>query len=156
MPNPSQSLLKLIPEEVDGLVCPSSMNDCSVDDGQRSPDQPSATEMARWRFEADAQMEDALTRFDASIVGGEDAGKSAHVLCHDFMDWCRGSMARFGARPNTEEQRRAWSKEQAVWMGLADLAAVDAPRDPAGVDRFLNIWLGVVHEGADVAVGLGR
>ena len=31
-------------------------------------------------------------------------------------------------------------------MGLADLAAQDAPRDPAGIDRFLRIWLAVVHE----------
>ena len=105
-------------------------------------------EMARWRVEADARLEDALARFDSDIVGGEDPGRAAHALCLDFLEWCRKSMKRFGSRPLTNEQKRAWCREQAVWMGLADLAAVDAPMDPAGVDRFLNIWLGVVHEAA--------
>jgi len=148
MPTPSQSLLKLIPDQVDGLECSSLTDDCNVDDEQRSLSQPSAMEMARWRFEADARLEDALARFDAAIIGGEDPGRAAHTLCHGFMEWCRKSMKRFGSGPVTSEHKREWSREQAVWLGLADLAAVDAPMDPAGVDRFLNIWLGVVHEAA--------
>ena len=148
MTSQSQSLLKLIPDQADGLECPSSTHDCRVDDGHRSQTLPTPVQMAKWRFQADAHMEDALARFDAAIIGGEEPGKAAHALCHGFMEWCRGSMSQFGSRAKTPDQKREWSREQAVWMGLADLAAVDAPRDPAGVDRFLQIWLGVVHEAA--------
>ena len=124
------------------------------EDSQSSPDSkpsvdghpPSPVMMASWRVEADAHMEDVLARFDSAIIGGEDPCLAAHSLTHGYMAWCRASMKRFAGRPIGDEQRRNWSREQAVWMGLADLAAVDAPRDPAGVDRFLLVWLGVVHE----------
>ena len=140
----SHALLKLIAEEPEDSRCPSSLQPPAVDGGGRST--PSASLMARWRAEADAHMEDALARFDAVIIGGEDVSRAAHALTHGFMAWCRTSMGRFGAGPSDDEERRAWSREQAVWMGLADLAAGDASRDPAGVDRFLLVWLGVVHE----------
>jgi hypothetical protein len=55
-------------------------------------------------------------------------------------------MGDFKLRPITEMQRSEWAKERAVWIGLADLAAQDAANDPGCVDRFLQIWLGVVHE----------
>ncbi len=109
---------------------------------------PEAVAMAQWRTLADAQMEDALAHFDATILGGEDVSRAAYALTHGFMAWSRKSMALFGGRRTDEGQQREWSRERAVWMGLADLAAVDAPKDPAGVERFLLIWLGVVHEAA--------
>ena len=79
-------------------------------------------------------------------MGGVEPARVAHQLLHEFMYWTRSSLRIFHTRPATNEQRSLWSREQAVWMGLADLAAQDAPRDPGGVDRFLRIWLGVVHE----------
>ncbi len=146
MPTTLRTPLKLIPVEVEGQNASSSPN---VLDGERdagSQNCPSPMEMAQWRCEADAQMEDLLTRFDAAIVGGVEPARVAHQLLHEFMDWTRFSLRIFQVRPKTNEERLAWSREQAVWMGLADLAAQDAPRDPAGVDRFLRIWLAVVHE----------
>ena len=143
------AVLTLLPQDVEDLTSPPSpTTDPVVDGGLGSPTVPTATEMVHWRGEADAQLEDALARFDAAIVGGEEPGRAAHTLCHQFMEWSRASLGRFRQRPVTDEQKRAWSREQAVWMGLADLAALDAPKDPAGVDRFLLIWLGVVHEAA--------
>jgi hypothetical protein len=147
MPRPVA--LKLLSQDVeDPTGSPSATIDTVADGGPGSLVVPTAAEMMQWRAEADAQLEDFLARFDAAIVGGTEPGRAAHSLCHRYMEWARASMGRFHRRPVTDEQKRAWSKEQAVWMGLADLAAVDAPKDPAGVDRFLMIWLGVVHEAA--------
>ena len=143
------AVLKLLPNDAEDLTGPeSSATETVADHGPGSPLIPAAAEMMQWRAEADAQLEDALARFDAAIIGGEDPGRAAHGLCHEYMEWSRASLRRFRQRPVTEEQKRAWSREQAVWIGLADLAAVDAPKDPAGVDRFLMIWLGVIHEAA--------
>ena len=146
MPTTLRTPLKLIPVEVEGQIASSSKDEHVRDDDAGSQNCPNPMEMARWRTEADAHMEDLLTRFDAAIVGGVEPSRVAHQLLHEFMDWTRSSLRIFRLRPTTDAQRLAWSREQAVWMGLADLAAQDAPRDPAGVDRFLRIWLGVVHE----------
>ena len=146
MPTTLRTPLKLISVEVEGQTASPSPNENFGGDDAGSQNCPSATEMARWRSEADAHMEDLLTRFDAAIVGGVEPSRVAHQLLHEFMDWTRSSLRIFHVRPTTDAQRMAWSREQAVWMGLGDLAAQDAPRDPAGIDRFLRIWLGVVHE----------
>ena len=111
-----------------------------------SASSPSAAAMAAWRRKADAQLEQSLAEFDMAIIGGREPARSAHALCHGFMDWTRESVAAFHRRPVTDAQRAEWSRERAVWIGLADLAAQDASNDPASVDRFLQIWLGVVHE----------
>ena len=146
MPTPLRTTLKLIPAEAEGQTASPSSDLSSVAGDAGSQNLPTAMDMAGWRTEADAQMEDLLTRFDAAIVGGVEPARVAHQLLHAFMDWTRSSLRIFRVRPTTEAQRSAWSREQAVWTGLADLTAQDAPRDPAGVDRFLRIWLGVVHE----------
>jgi hypothetical protein len=146
MPTPLRTMLKLIPAEAEGLTASPSSDLSSVAGDAGSQNFPSAMEVARWRTEADAQMEDLLTRFDAAIVGGIDPARVSHQLLHAFMGWTRSSLRIFHVRPATEAQRSAWSREYAVWTGLADLTSQDAPRDPAGVDRFLRIWLGVVHE----------
>ena len=143
------AVLKLLSPGAEAATAPESTPTTSEsNDGLGSPSLPAAGQMVQWRAEADAQLEDALAQFDAAIIGGEHASRAAHNRCHQFMEWCRSSLRRFRQRPVTDDQKRAWSREQAVWMGLADLAAVDAPKDPAGVDRFLMIWLGVVHEAA--------
>ena len=146
MPTLLRTPLMLIPAEAEGQTALPSSDSVSVDGDAGSQNCPSPIEMARWRTEADAQMEDLLTRFDAAIVGGVEPSRVAHQLLHEFMYWTRTSLRIFHVRPQTESQRSAWGREQAVWMGLADLAAQDAPKDPAGIDRFLRIWLGVVHE----------
>ena len=125
---------------------PSLVESVSADDGSGSISFPHATEMARWRRQAAAQLESELAQFDMNIISGQEPARAAHTLCHGFMDWTRNSLATFGSRPTSEAQRSDWSRERAVWIGLADLASQDAANDPSSVDRFLQIWLGVVHE----------
>jgi len=134
--------LKLVPDQLDnGPVAP-ALAAGRID----SAPPPSAVAMAAWRRKADAQLELSLAQFDMAIIAGRDPARSAHSLCHGFMDWTRESVGAFQRRPSTDAQRAEWSRERAVWIGLADLAAQDASNDPASVDRFLQIWLGVVHE----------
>ena len=134
--------LQLIPSHPDPTQCTSSVRVDSVG----STPSPSAASMATWRRKADAHLEQSLAEFDMAIIAGREPARSAHSLCHGFMDWTRESVAAFHRRPVTDAQRAEWSRERAVWIGLADLAAQDASNDPASVDRFLQIWLGVVHE----------
>lgn len=146
MSSQSNTLLKLVPvDAVDHTDTPSS-DARSIDGGLGSLYLPSPAQMTTWRVEADARLEDALSQFDMYIIGGEDPARAAHTLVHGFMEWSRTSLERFKKLPLTVDQRKEWSRERAVWTGLADLAAQDAPRDPGCVDRFLQIWLGVVHE----------
>ena len=134
--------LKLVPGQ------PSSQPFTSARDADRAAtaSSPNAVAMAAWRRKADAQLELSLAEFDMAIIAGREPARAAHSLCHGFMDWTRESVGAFQRRPVTNAQRAEWSRERAVWIGLADLAAQDASNDPASVDRFLQIWLGVVHE----------
>ena len=82
------AVLKLLPNDAEDLTGPeSSATETVADHGPGSPLIPAAAEMMQWRAEADAQLEDALARFDAAIIGGEDPGRAAHGLCHEYMDW---------------------------------------------------------------------
>ncbi|MAY81614.1 MAG: hypothetical protein CL930_12625 [Deltaproteobacteria bacterium] len=146
MPAPLRSSLKLLVADSQDHPA-SSPNDLnSVVEEAGSTSIPSAIVVGRWRAVADAKMEELLSTFDSALVGGEEPARVAHTLLHDFMHWTRNSVKKFQALTTDDVDRAAWSREKAVWIGLADLAAQDAPRDPAGVDRFMRIWLGVVHE----------
>jgi hypothetical protein len=138
----ASSLLKLLPGRTD--LSPSEAP--AVDERSGSTPIPTAGAMAVWRAQADARLESDLAHFDMQIIAGQDPARSAHTLCHGFMEWARDSVAVFKLRPVTDAQRAEWSRERAVWVGLADLAAQDASVDPSSVDRFLQIWLGVLHE----------
>jgi len=133
--------LKLIPGHPDS----SMLSEGAIDESGSNPS-PTSAHMTQWRRTADAHLESALAEFDMAIIAGQDAARAAHTLCHGFMDWTRESVGVFHRRPTTDAQRAEWSRERAVWIGLADLAAQDAANEPASVDRFLQIWLGVVHE----------
>ena len=134
--------LQLVPGHPDFMPSTPAVDAIRID----SEAPPSAVAMAAWRRKADAQLELSLAEFDMAIIAGREPARSAHLLCHGFMDWTRESVGVFQRRPATNAQRAEWSRERAVWVGLADLAAQDASNDPASVDRFLQIWLGVVHE----------
>jgi hypothetical protein len=146
MPAPLRSSLKLLVANPQGHPTSLSADSSSVDGEVGSTSIPSAIMVGRWRAVADAKMEELLTTFDSSLVGGEEPARVAHSLLHEFMQWTRKSVKKFNVSISVDTDRAAWSREKAVWIGLADLAAQDAPRDPAGVDRFMRIWLGVVHE----------
>lgn len=138
----ANSMLKLIPGRAD--LSAAGLPEVVERSGGGSI--PQASAMVSWRAKADARLESDLAQFDMQIIAGLDPARAAYDLCHGFMDWSRSSMGDFKLRPVTEMQRAEWAKERAVWIGLADLAAQDAANDPVCVDRFLQIWLGVVHE----------
>ena len=146
MTAPLRSSLKLLVAESQGHPASSRTDPSSVGEEAGSTSIPSAMAVGRWRSVADAKMEELLATFDSSLVGGEEPARVAHSLLHEFMQWTRSSVKNFNGYVRGDVDRAAWSREKAVWVGLADLAAQDAPRDPAGVDRFMRIWLGVVHE----------
>jgi hypothetical protein len=107
---------------------------------------PDPMEMVQWRKEADARGETLLTEFDGALATGGDAAVVAHNLLHGFMRWTRLSVERFAQAPCASMDINARQSEKAVWMGIADLVAQTAEVEPNGVDRFLRIWLAVVHE----------
>lgn len=130
----------LLPNEIEGHHPPSK----PVSDGGQCL--PAPLDMAKWRQEADVRAEALLTEFDADILCGQDAAASAHRLIHEFMHWTRKSVQRFSSTTIGQVNKGACDSERTVWMGLADLAAQAADAEPSGVDRFLRIWLAVVHE----------
>jgi len=140
MTAPLHAVLTLVPAENEGHAPPSESRSGG---GVTLPD-PVA--MARWRQEADARAEGVLTEFDAAILAGQDVAACAHRLLHDFMRWTRESIRTFDTASATSVDRAACASEHTVWMGLGDLAAQAADVAPNGVDRFLRIWLAVVHE----------
>ncbi len=140
MPAPLHAVLTLLPAEQEGLAPPSE----NPSDGGLSLPEP--MKMARWRQEADVRAEAALTELDAAIIAGQDAAGAAHRLLHDFMGWTRKSIQDFDCAILSQVDKAACDNERTVWMGLADLAAQAADVEPGGVDRFIRIWLAVVHE----------
>jgi len=114
--------------------------------GAPTPDLPDPVEMVRWRKEADARSEGLLAEFDSAIARGDDAAVSAHTLLHGFMRWTRKSIRTFDVATCSPVDRNACTSERAVWTGIADLVAQTAGIEPSGVDRFVRIWLAVVHE----------
>ena len=136
----SNAMLTLLPAESEGQCPPSE----TPSGGGKHLPAPLA--VAHWRQEADARAEAALTELDAAILSGQDAASVAHQLIHDFLGWTRESIQRFDGTTMDAVDKAAYMNERIVWMGLADLAAQAADIEPGGVDRFLRIWLAVVHE----------
>lgn len=140
MTPPTNAALKLLPPTNEGQALPSEPRS----DGRQALPDPLA--MARWRQEADVRAEALLTEFDAAILSGQDAAGSAHRLLNDFMTWTRRSIRVFDRAQYDRVDSGACASELTVWSGLGDLAAQAADVEPGGVDRFLRIWLAVVHE----------
>jgi hypothetical protein len=134
------AVLTLLPNETEGHHPPSE----PVSDGGQCL--PAPLDMAKWRQEADVRAEALLTEFDADILCGRDAAASAHRLIHEFMRWTCKSIQCFNSTTIGRVDKAAHDSERIVWAGLADLAAQAADVEPGGVDRFLRIWLAVVHE----------
>jgi hypothetical protein len=107
---------------------------------------PEPMEMVQWRKEVDARAEALLTEFDGALATGGDAAVVAHNLLHGFIRWTRLSVERFSQVRCASVELDARQSEKAVWIGIADLVSQTAEVEPNGVDRFLRIWLAVVHE----------
>jgi hypothetical protein len=102
--------------------------------------------MAQWRASADARMEAALASLDQDLVDGLDPHTAARVVLARFMNWSRRSIAPFTTTSGERLVHRLRGEELERWNRLADECAGSAGRDPQVVDRFLRVWLAVVHE----------
>ncbi len=146
---PQIATLSLLTPNSQGHSTPDSSGGLSQSpggSGARMPCVPDPMDMVQWRKEADARSETVLADFDAAIAGGEDPAVSAHRLLHGYIRWTRRSIQQFDEVTCTQLERNARQSERAVWSGIADLVSQTAGVEPAAVDRFLRIWLAVVHE----------
>jgi hypothetical protein len=108
---------------------------------------PDGMDLARWRTRAEAHMEDALTRFDHRLLEGTSPSSAAMEATEAFMAWTRGSVAEFVTEKGSRLSSAALRGEELQhWVQMGERAAARADADPAGVDRFLRVWLAVVHE----------
>lgn len=117
--------------------------------GQEPGDLPDAADVDRWLSVAIARLEQCLAAYDADLVDAADPCLSAERGVRRYMAWCRRSVVALvtvsGALTVTEDQR---TRERIRWDQLAREAASKADLDPNGVERFLRLWLAVVHDAA--------
>jgi hypothetical protein len=108
---------------------------------------PDGMAIARWRTAAEARMEDALARFDHRLLEGTAPSAAAWEATESFMKWTRTSVGEF-VTPRGSRLASASLREEELshWINMGEHAAARADVDPAGVDRFLRVWLAVVHE----------
>jgi len=111
------------------------------------PDLPDPQDLVLWHEAAKARVELVMSDFDADLVSGVDPSLAADRCVGRFMSWSRRSAAGLVTVRGTlliDEGLR--SKERAYWDRLARDAICQADGDPNGVERFLRLWLAVVHE----------
>jgi hypothetical protein len=101
-------------------------------------------DLAQWRQAAEARMEDAMADLDHRLVQGEDIESAQHHVVDGFMVWTRRSVHRFVDGPLVASQPK--SVEMRHWERVADRAVAD--HAPEQLERFLRIWLAVIHEAA--------
>jgi hypothetical protein len=114
--------------------------------GSRFAPVPEAEAVDRWRERAESQREECLARFDLALVSGKDPNLAAREILAGFLTWTRWSARAFAKSPDDGLACLLRAQEQAAWDLLADTAAARAARDTSAVDRFLDVWLTVVHE----------
>jgi hypothetical protein len=114
--------------------------------GARFAPVPETSAVARWRERAESQREECLARFDLALVSGKDPNVAAREILAGFLTWTRWSARAFAKSPDDAFACTLRIQEQAAWDLLADTAADRAARDASAVDRFLHVWLTVVHE----------
>ncbi len=110
-------------------------------------DLPDPEDVERWLSVARARLEQVLADYDADLVQGVDASASAERGLRRYMAWCRRSVVGLvtvrGALQVSDDLR---TRERMHWDRTASTAAVEADRDPNGMERFLRLWLTVVHD----------
>jgi len=107
---------------------------------------PDPQDLVLWHEAAKARVELVMSDFDADLVSGVDPSLAADRCVGRFMSWSRRSAAGLVTVRGTllvDEGLR--SKERAHWDRLARDAICQADGDPNGVERFLRVWLSVVH-----------
>ena len=114
--------------------------------GARFAPVPEAEAVERWRARAESQREECVSRFDLALVSGKDPAAAAREILAGFLTWTRWSARAFAKGSDDGLASLLRAQEQAAWDLLADTAASRSSRDAAAVDRFLDVWLTVVHE----------
>ena len=114
--------------------------------GSRFAQVPEAEAVERWRERAESQREECLARFDLALVSGKDPAVAAREILAGFLTWTRWSARAFAKSSDDGLAGALRVQEQATWDLLADTAAGRSSRDASAVDRFLDVWLTVVHE----------
>jgi hypothetical protein len=114
--------------------------------GARFVQVPEAEAVEHWRERAESQREECIARFDLALVAGKDPNVAAREILAGFLTWTRWSARAFAKGPDDGLACLLRVQEQAAWDLLADTAADRAARDASAVDRFLDVWLTVVHE----------
>jgi hypothetical protein len=115
--------------------------------GARFVPVPAAELVSRWLKRAESQRDECLARFDLALVAGKEPTPAAREILAGFLAWTRWSAREFtkGAAPDALAAMLR-TQEVRLWDQLADTAAAGASREAATVDRFLQVWLGVLHE----------
>ena len=110
---------------------------------------PAPTELGRWRNEANARMEDALSRFDAALIECRDIEHAARAAIEEVTGWVRSSIGRFSTGEGTilvhghvrQSCASAWSSRDEEMVRRAS-------EDPDCVDRHLRLFIGLAYESA--------
>lgn len=105
---------------------------------------PEPMQIARWRQSAEARMELCFAEIDTRIVAGEDLTTAQRETVIGFMIWTRRSLAEFASSVRAsngdgDQEMHHWEQEASRIFGLDE---------PEYLDRFLRIWLAVIHEAA--------
>ena len=111
---------------------------------RQRPVLPDPMDLARWRQKAEAQLEGALAELDHRLRRGEHTSEVLEQVVDTYMLWSRRSVAPF--TPDVGSIVGPPSPEMRRWEGVADQVIED--EQPELVERFLRIWLAVIHEGA--------
>ena len=111
---------------------------------RQRPVLPDPMDLARWRQKAEAQLEGALAELDHRLLRGEHIGEAVERVVGTYMLWSRRSVAQF--TPDVGTIGGPPSADMRHWEGVADQVVED--EQPELVERFLRIWLAVIHEGA--------
>ena len=105
---------------------------------------PDPMDLALWRQAAEAELEREISVLDLRLLqGGEIVAVQSEVATR-YMLWTRRSIAPFGTETGRIDRR--YEEESRRWEIEADRAIALA--DPERLERFLRIWLAVVHEAA--------
>ena len=110
-------------------------------------ERPDPEDVERWLGVARARLEGCLSTYDADLVEDVDPCLAAERGVRRFMAWCRRSAAALvtvrGSLVVDDDLR---TRERIHWDREAREAISRAEVDPNGVERFLRLWLAVVHD----------
>jgi hypothetical protein len=118
-----------------------------IAEGSRFVGHPEPEAVRNWLGRAEAQRDECIARFDLALISGNASTVVAREILAGFLAWTRWSAREFtrtAARDDLATILRA--QEQVLWDLMADSAAASAERDARTVDRFLQVWLTVLHE----------